>query len=112
MKKCNLCGQEIQGWGNNPWPLCDREDEKSQCCNDCNSNLIIPARLIQMQSEKKNPEVGDKIMIFWMHDEPRVKDYMLRTGEITEIDDIGQLWGSWGTLAIDPKVDNFCVLND
>lgn len=45
--KCCLCGKVIKpnafGWagGNNPWPLKD----SGQCCDDCNREKVIPARL-------------------------------------------------------------------
>lgn len=39
--KCCLCDNEIKGRGNNSWPF----RKKSRCCNDCNYNKVIPARL-------------------------------------------------------------------
>jgi len=41
MKKCCLCGKKFEGWGNNPAPLA----KKGECCDDCNINKVIPARL-------------------------------------------------------------------
>lgn len=110
MKKCNLCGQEIQGWGNNPWPLCDIDDYNSVCCDGCNSTKVIAARLLQTKSKEGTPKVGDEIAIFWLYDEPRAHEYVLRKGKIESIDDIGQLHGTWGGLAINPEVDSFCIL--
>lgn len=37
---CCLCGKEYTGWGNNAWPLAD-----GQCCDDCNWEQVIPARI-------------------------------------------------------------------
>ena len=45
---------------------------------------------------------GDKILIKNMENEPR---YTGKIGIITHIDDIGQLHGTWGGLALNPKVD-------
>ena len=44
---CCFCGRAFKGWGNNPAPV--NKDEKARCCDDCNSNIIIPARLYLMQ---------------------------------------------------------------
>lgn len=43
-KVCCLCGNEIYGWGNNPWPLA----QAGECCDSCNEKKVIPARLIQL----------------------------------------------------------------
>lgn len=45
---------------------------------------------------------GDKIRIVRMDGEPR---YNGRTGEITGVDDAGQLHGTWGGLAVQPERD-------
>lgn len=34
--KCIICGKEIAGFGNNPWPLADH----GQCCDECNEKVI------------------------------------------------------------------------
>lgn len=41
-KKCCICGKEIKGYGNNPYPV----KEKGVCCDECNYKYIIPARLV------------------------------------------------------------------
>ena len=56
--KCSICGQEIipnpiTGWaeGNNAQPVND-----GRCCDDCNSNVVLPRRIADMQNydrEKK-----------------------------------------------------------
>lgn len=46
--------------------------------------------------------VGDKIRIIEMVGEPRYTD---KEGVIDFIDDIGQLHGTWGGLAVNPDVD-------
>ena len=42
---CSLCQMESTGWGNNPYPLCEKEDMESQCCDKCNVEKVIPARM-------------------------------------------------------------------
>ena len=46
--------------------------------------------------------VGDKIKIVEMIEEPQ---YTGKVGIIQYIDDIGQLHGAWGGLAIQPEKD-------
>ena len=43
---CCLCGSTFVGWGNNPFPLSDKEDDK--CCDECNYTKVIPARLARI----------------------------------------------------------------
>lgn len=52
-------------------------------------------------------KVGDKIKILSMYNEP---SYDGRVGVITHIDDIGQLHGTWGGLAIIPDADLFVLV--
>lgn len=35
-KTCRLCGAEIKGHGNNPWPLAD----EGECCDACNAAVV------------------------------------------------------------------------
>ena len=30
--------------GNNPEPLCDKDDVKASCCQKCNKEKVLPAR--------------------------------------------------------------------
>ena len=52
--------------------------------------------------------VGDTIRIIYMEGEPQ---YTGREGIVRSIDDIGQLHGSWGGLAIIPGKDLFEIIN-
>jgi hypothetical protein len=52
-------------------------------------------------------KVGDKIRIISMADEPR---YSGREGIVQHIDDIGQLHGTWGGLAVIPGEDSFEII--
>lgn len=42
---CCLCGNEYTGAGNNPFPLCTEGNDASYCCDKCNKELVIPARV-------------------------------------------------------------------
>jgi hypothetical protein len=45
--KCCLCGTHIEdGFGNNPEPVSLNEEDR--CCDDCNAEEVIPARLAMM----------------------------------------------------------------
>jgi hypothetical protein len=38
---CCICGEESEGYGNNPAPV----KESGKCCDACNRKFVIPARL-------------------------------------------------------------------
>lgn len=40
-KECCICGEVIEGYGNNPSPV----KEKGRCCDKCNMEVVIPKRL-------------------------------------------------------------------
>jgi hypothetical protein len=40
---CVLCGEKSIGWGNNPEPLASYDD--GRCCERCNWEKVIPARI-------------------------------------------------------------------
>jgi hypothetical protein len=42
--KCCLCGSETEGFGNNPYPLGNLENDE-KCCDICNSVKVISARI-------------------------------------------------------------------
>lgn len=51
--KCCLCGNSCENeFGNNPYPL--NTDEEARCCDKCNAELVIPARIINLQSNVSN----------------------------------------------------------
>ena len=47
-KICCLCGKKFEGYGNNPSP----GKEKGSCCNECNLNTVILARINQLRGER------------------------------------------------------------
>lgn len=53
---------------------------------------------------------GDKIRIIHLQGED--SRYDGKTGEVTHIDDIGDIWGTWGGLAIIPGVDEYEIISD
>ena len=54
-------------------------------------------------------KVGDKIKIIFMDGEP---SYSGKIGVVEQIDDIGQIHGSWGGCALIPGVDQFEVVEE
>ena len=54
-------------------------------------------------------KVGDTIKIIHMEGEPR---YSGKVGTITNIDDMGQLHGTWGGLAVQPSNDDYEIIKE
>lgn len=50
---CCFCGRAFKDWGNNPAPV--NNDPKARCCDDCNSNIVVPARiyLLSLKAREK-----------------------------------------------------------
>lgn len=46
---CCICGEEINGYGNNPVPV----KATGKCCDACNIKFVIPARLAELTREDK-----------------------------------------------------------
>lgn len=46
--RCSLCGCEIEGFGNNPYPLMIKDDER--CCGYCDLQYVIPARILEVSA--------------------------------------------------------------
>jgi hypothetical protein len=42
---CCICGEELDGYGNNPEPY----KQSGKCCDACNIKFVIPARLEEFQ---------------------------------------------------------------
>ena len=45
---CCICGDEFEGYGNNPAPY----KESGKCCDACNRKFVIPARLMASQENE------------------------------------------------------------
>ena len=71
-----------------------------------------------MPKSEKVFKIGDRIKIIEMDltGEPNPWDIMSRyfgkEGTIEKIDDIGQLHGSWGFLALNPSVDTIEIIKE
>ena len=52
---CCICGEKIDGYGNNPEPYISAENGE-RCCDECNSKFVIPARIEQYYKEEKIDE--------------------------------------------------------
>ena len=48
---CCICGKHFEGWGNNPYPVNNHPD--CRCCDDCNYEYVIPARLELIYSKRR-----------------------------------------------------------
>ena len=49
MVKCCICDKIFEGKGNNPFPV----KNQSECCNRCNAEIVIPARLLEVTCRDK-----------------------------------------------------------
>ena len=52
--KCCICGKRFVGYGNDPWPV--NMEKNAKCCNGCNKEVVIPARLIQLANANGGKE--------------------------------------------------------
>lgn len=95
-QRCCICGKEFEGFGHNAEPVM-----LGVCCEDCNTSIVLPTRIVNMKVIPE-PKVGDKVHIVFMKGEP---EYNGREGKVTCVDDIGQLHGTWGGLALIPGTD-------
>lgn len=55
LTKCVLCGDTFKGMGANPSPLAD----SGECCDYCDTNLVIPARITQYMNSQKQEKSND-----------------------------------------------------
>ena len=52
--KCCICGKEITGYGNNPWPII--KDERMKCCDECNAKVLATRfELSKKENSNDNP---------------------------------------------------------
>lgn len=61
----------------------------------------------EMEVKKMDYQIGDKIRIIKMFEEP---EYDEKVGIIEHIDDAGQIHGTWGGCALIPNIDKFEVI--
>ena len=48
-RPCALCTGSFEGFGNNPQPVL--EDINDRVCDDCNWNVVIPARIRSYEND-------------------------------------------------------------
>ena len=59
--KCCFCNAEIIGYGNSIRPLIRGRNAK--CCDNCNRNIIIPYRFLEILSERENRNNNKRICV-------------------------------------------------
>lgn len=47
--KCCICGKEIEGHGNNPFPIAGKT-----CCDECNVKVVLPYRIFLSRIRAKD----------------------------------------------------------
>ena len=120
--KCCLCGKEISStYGNNPWPLCYRDDNASRCCNTCNEDLVIKARISSLNvvyNDVSNLSPWNStIAILWSSKSDKPIETFRETGkllagQVREIDRVkGIMFGGWGDFSISLKDDNWFIID-
>mgnify|MGYP007112574358 CR=1 FL=1 len=61
---CCICGNEFEGYGNNPAPVCD--EPGMRCCDCCNEEVVIPERVtpagIVLAEQKLHGGLGFELM--------------------------------------------------
>ena len=48
-EKCCICGKEINGMGNNPYPV----RTEGWCCRYCNYTVVLPERIRLSKQERQ-----------------------------------------------------------
>ena len=51
MKKCSICGEYFEEFGNNAYPV-----NNGTCCDKCNREVVIPVRIKNMMNKNKNKD--------------------------------------------------------
>ena len=46
---CSICFKKYTHWGNNAWPV-----NNGRCCDECNMNIVVPARIQKMINKKED----------------------------------------------------------
>ena len=114
--KCYICGKEIEGYGNNPYPLCNKDDYESRCCDTCNSYVTL-ARLYEMKGEvKEKLEVEDLVIVFWAKESNMPIDTLKENdkylaGYVLEEVKKGQYKGTWGDFILNVSTDSYIAIN-
>lgn len=54
---CSICGKKFNDWGNNPYPV--TKGERDRCCDNCNEEFVIPARIAELYGNKDEEHKGE-----------------------------------------------------
>lgn len=50
---CSICGKKFTGYGNDPWPVKDKNGNvlpgTARCCDACNLGVVVPLRISQLK---------------------------------------------------------------
>lgn len=56
--KCCICGNTYTYYGNNPWPVKNKDGkdfgENNRCCDNCDNLYVIPARIQRIINKKED----------------------------------------------------------
>ena len=114
---CCICKKEINKNGNNPSPFCLEDDYPSICCDECNREYVIPARVIQLRGVKRPIKENDFIVVFCSKNSDKPIEVLVETGRMlagyaTDNKALpANCWeGSWGNFLLNEKEDSFVIL--
>ena len=51
---CCICGAEIEGFGNNPYPVKRKHpfpNGSGRCCDRCNASIVVPIRILLISND-------------------------------------------------------------
>lgn len=111
--RCLICGNQIENFGNNPFPLCSVDDYESRCCDICNE-FVIKARIASMKKDN-NINVGDTLVIFYAKSSDSPTNTISENGKFLAgiVENVydkqdGKLYeGTWGSFIVDSKTDQY-----
>ncbi len=119
--KCCICGNEFEGFGNNPFPLCSRDDYDSRCCNDCD-NLVITTRLALHSNaltpidEKTKLNKGDLVAFVWSSTSDKPTEQLKANGKVLAgyVEHVAgcKYLGTWGDFVLDTSKDTAFRIKD
>ena len=114
--KCCICKKEIEDYGNNPQPLCAKDDYTSRCCDECNQ-YVISARILQSKEANRKPKPNDLIVIFYCKESDEPIKTLLETGKVlagyVDIDENfnkNLLYGTWGNFPLNLETDSYSII--
>ena len=117
--KCCICGKEVRGYGNNPYPLCSIEDHESVCCTECDNKYVIRSRILAMKLSNREIKKGDVVIIFWSNESDSPIKILVDKGKFlagyveTNKNLPEGCWkGTWGRFILNTKIDTYMVADN